>query len=154
MYLAIACKDKDCGEVFRLPYPTQEEKSEGLPQSSKENERQAFWCWLCGTVFRYTTQDCHWEDTQKLAPGQHRVGKAAFRIVFQCDQAHCGSLVPVNTITDDDPSSDELLQRAKHRMKGKAVCERGHEFLIPDEIGVQLFYRIGADDICKLPLKP
>jgi hypothetical protein len=152
MHLAIVCKNRNCGEVFRLPYPTQEEKSEGPSQSSREIEHQAFWCWICGTVFPYTALDCRLEDVQKLAASQHRLGKAAYRIVFQCGQENCEAPVAVNTITDDVQSNVELTNLAA-RMNGKAVCERSHEFFVPAQIGDLQFGRIGADQICRIPSK-
>jgi|SRR5216684_6518166 len=150
LVLVIACKNKNCREVFRLQYSSQKGKVEGLPQSSKGTERANFWCWICGTVFPCTVQDCRWEDTQKLAQGQRRGDKAAFRTGLQCAQENCKALVVVNTITDDGPNADELRKRAV-LMKGRLVCQEGHEFSMQPEKRDLHFYRIAADQICTNP---
>ena len=127
--IAIVCKNKNCAEVFRVQYSNQEEKSEDLPLKPKRIEHQGFWCWICGTVFPYTYEDLRLEDVHKLVPGQHRVGKAAFRTVLQCGQENCGAPVAVNTITDDPQTTEDLRARVAC-MTGKAVCQSGHECLL------------------------
>jgi hypothetical protein len=147
--LVIVCKNKNCREVFRLQHSNLEEKSADLPPSSRDIEHVAFWCWICGLVFDYTAQDCRWEESRMPDQGQHRVGKAAFRRVFQCGLENCEAPVVVHTITDDDPSVDELQVRAL-RMSGKATCQRGHLVSMPPKKDDSPFYQIDVEGICRL----
>jgi len=148
--LVIVCKNKKCGESFRLRHSIPKEKFEDRPENSKEIEHVAFWCWICGFVFDYTALDCRWEESRMPDQDQRHADKGAFRTAFQCDQESCEAPVVVHTITDDGPSTDELHVHAL-QMWGKATCQQGHEVSMPPKKDDSRFYRIGAEEICKLP---
>jgi|ERR1700676_2597049 len=143
---AIRCQNRNCGEWFRFPYPTQEEKSEGLPQSSKGSVRVAFWCWICGFVFEYLIQDCRFVESRTPDQGQQpHDDKHAYRIPFQCAQESCGFPVVVNTIMGSSSTPDEF--RWPFRMHGKAVCQQGHEFPMPSNKEHPGFFQIGVEQL-------
>jgi hypothetical protein len=145
--LVIVCKSKNCGEEFRLRASNQEERFEGQLASSKGIERANFWCWICGTVFPYTAQDCHWKESRTSDQDQHHGGKTAYRTVLQCGRENCETPVTVHTITDDGPNASGLKDRA-HRMNGKLVCQQGHEFSLRAGKRDLHFYQIAAEQIC------
>jgi len=140
---AIQCKNHHCEEWFRLEYPTQEEKSEGLPQSSKGSGRAAFWCWQCGFVFEYSIQDCRFVESR--TPDQDQPQKQAYRIAFQCAQENCKAPVVVNTIMNCSSTPVEMTWI--FRMLGKAVCLQGHEFLLPTKQEHHGFSKIGVEQL-------
>lgn len=125
LHPVIHCRNPNCQEPTRIPYPNPPERIEDQPKWPRDNWTTDFACRKCGRLYDYFAQDVRWGVFQTPGPGQPDSATAVFSIEARCGESNCGFHMRFHVTRDADTTIGDI---AKELQSGhiSVTCEREH----------------------------